>query len=265
MSGFLYYLPGGTLADAARERLIELGLGHAFDGGCTAAPVMRGPGDDDQDGPAGVVLADPQRVGKIGFYPKEQTWRRGAAAARAVESREEKVELPDGQPREVWVGFFANDRPTPAVLVRRQMLDGHPVRLGDGNDWVVPIVRGFGESFAERFITLPRAVELDADGKVTAGAVLPEYRHVLEGVAAYNDACVAAVVEAEGTEAARVRFEHTPDVAFELLGLNYAIGPAEIVALELFVWQRSHFGDVMDAALDMPGLVAIQKKKGAGG
>jgi len=163
MAGFLYYVSGhqGTLSlDGVRN----LGLGYAFDAAPSCANV-EGP-----DGKRGTVFAALDRAGAppLGYNAKTQTWRRVPRPDKAIPAAQ------------VWVGSVMDDPPTPSILGRPAMLDGYPVTLPDGNQWLVPVARRYADDAGEVgwYMTLPRYLDYTDDGKFVEGGVQRQYQRL---------------------------------------------------------------------------------------
>lgn len=242
MAGFLYYLPGRT-RDVEVADLRKAGLGHAFDDTCTACEVQTGP-----DGKAGVIVADDRRVpaNLIKYKPDEQQWR--------------------GIPgSDIQVGMYTEDRPTPDDLERDQMLLGHMVRMGDGNDWLVPIARGYKEEDGELrwYVALPQVDELKDDGEWFAGEIVDPFKPLWNSAMRWWNAFCAAVGaettqgEADGTTS--FEFGELVQAVVMVLAANYLVGTAEIGLLKLSNGQCRP--NVMNATIDLPTIIAWNKKK----
>lgn len=134
---FLYYLPDVQKLDAGvitRFRLERL-LGHS-----DALDITQIGGQFQQrrpprsDEPAGIApvgsgfIAGIWRdgAGEIQLDPARQTWAWVAA---------------EGERPEYAVGFWTDNPPRPATLLRDDPIDGEPVTLGDGQTWQIPTAR----------------------------------------------------------------------------------------------------------------------------
>ena len=113
---FLYYFPGLNGKPTA-EQIAAAGLSYALgDGARVTYCGCRGGPDDG----SGQVVAAGQA--EVGYYPEKQRWQK----------------IP-GQ--NVFVGMDKEKPPGPDDLIRRDALDGHPVELGDGQLWSIPVAR----------------------------------------------------------------------------------------------------------------------------
>ena len=248
MAGFVYYIPEKTRSIGI-EDVIQAGLGHAFgprDGtSVTAVEVARGP----DDGPAGIVIGDPGCVepSLIGYYPDRQEW----------------LKVPG---TEAFVGWRPEQPPGPGDLARPNTLDGHDVRLGDGNRWLIPVARGLVEQDGElRYvISVPTSTSIDENGNWTSGSVVGRYKPLWDLACRWWDAVGRSLVEDDHDDSQTVRFnfDGLNDAALDVLATNYRVGKAEVAALGLFDSRCVY--EVMNAVVDMPAIMAFFKKKASG-
>jgi hypothetical protein len=223
MSGFLYYVVGRKTMTL--KALDAQGLGYiAAEAGPEWAATAQGP-----DGAAGVIFSLPGRMG-------------AALSPSAVgECRWEKY---PGR-EDVWLGWNPKAPPAPIDLVRSTVVPGHPVKLSDGNEWLVPVAR----RLAGR-TELPCSVAWD--GKTwKQGQVLERYRELWEEACRLWD-------EITGAKAATIRLETSLDFAARALAVNYRLGPAEISALQLFDTESE--GRMVLAVVDWPAFEELEKK-----
>jgi len=162
---------------------------------------------------------------------------------------------------EAWVGRFQKDPPPkPVDLARKEQLDGHLVRLADGNDWLCPIARGWTEEDGEQrwYHALPQRLELDDDGKWSQGAVVAKFAPLWALATRWEEALVGAVGEDDETPVA-FEFQDGIEAAIECLAVNYRIGPAECALLGLLTAECCR--GVLHALIDWPTrLEWVQKK-----
>jgi hypothetical protein len=169
-----------------------------------------------------------------------------------------------------WVGMYTADGPRPEELQRRQLLDGHWVRLGDNRKWLIPVARGCSENAEGNLVchnNLPTALDLDDAGKWVRGTVVKAYEALWQvgerwfttrqrawaGTLAEGDAA-----EEETTELL-IDFPDVTVAAVVALSANYRLGPAEAVLLELFTEQN--VVEIMQAVVDWPTWAEWFKKK----
>jgi len=144
----LFYRPGARVAKDMD--LDGLGLRGAVDtrGGPAFSTVHRNGPDG---GAGGIAVGGPAaRCPRLGYYPEEQTWCGCADGA-------------------YWVGYETSRRPTPEDLARPEQVDGYPVELLDGQEWLVPVARVFPHGTC-----LPHRLSLGVHGEVLK-ELLPEF------------------------------------------------------------------------------------------
>jgi len=237
MAGLVYFCAG---RDTVREAdLAALGLAGVFRGrgihhrGCDNGRFGRG---------VTFQPAPPPRAS----WPTLGCWREGETAA---ERQQRWSPLAEG----LWVGSYESAPPMPDDLARPQRVEGHWVRLGDGQDWLVPVARMLNGG-----TRLPQALEIGADGAIVKGAVIAPYAEFSEHALAFWD-----MLE----ETSRYALLEWAPLAVEALAVNYHVsgrGLAHLGLLDTAVVEA-----VLDAVLDMPTLAAAmegdQKKEGAAG
>lgn len=237
MPGFLYFIPNRTSPQVTPGLLSSLGIAYAFDRQPVAFDCLRGP-----TGEPGVVVADSARINRVGYYPADQTWQQAPGS-------------------EVWVGM--EGKPRPEDLQRATMLDGPLVELGDGTAWMIPVARSFSE-LGGWVVRVPRKMQLESDGKWSAGQVVSAYRRLWDLSVGYFEARMAGFADAvkNRSETMAVNFGLTADVtlaATEVLQVNYAIGLTEVAILDL--WTDHNIVAAMDAASDATTVDEWLKKK----
>ena len=241
MPGLLYYLPG--LEGLTLDHTAEVGLAHAFEADCTCRRVMAsGP-----DGGAGVIAVDHRRQPEPGYFADKQTW----------------IKIP-GNKTGAWVGRYT-DRPVlPEDLARQEQLDGHLVRLADGQEWLVPVARGCGETRDGQpvlYQAVPTRIALDAEGNWIDGEVIDRFRPLWSIATEWWDRFMAigksAAEEAPEPEE-KFDFVRRADAAVEVLAINYRLARAEVALLGLFDGETAR--SVLDAIVDMPTIQEWIKK-----
>lgn len=226
MAGLLYYVPDRRAIGI--DVVKELGLGYAMDrGGPQHAGMQPGP-----DTGSGVVFsfADPDGKSPSLHAAGGATW-----------------EQVPGSP--VWIGFDPEDPPRPDDLARAEQRDGHAVRLGDGNDWLVPVARA-----VDGTSPLPR--RLRWDGETWApGDVLQQYTDL------FGEACrIWDTVIAGDADSRTLSVEC--GIAVMALAINYRLGPAEVSLLGLF--DTVNEAEIVLALIDWPAVLAFKKKLDSG-
>ncbi len=211
MRPILYYVPNETGMPGpgpARDQWLQrCGLKHLL--GCSF-PIRRTVGGPTPENCPGVVLSgippnkEADRLFEVGYRPchnnlqREETWREAAGH---------------------WIGFAHEYQPGPDDLVRDTRINGHLVKLRDGNEWLFPAVRLAGGRSG-----LPQAIGLDARGDLIIED-LPEYADVQDGARLCYDHYMAG----EG-----FTYVQIVKLLSRILGLNYYVSAAETSALKLF-------------------------------
>ena len=129
----------------------------------------------------------------------------------------------------------------PDQLARAEQRPGHLVRLGDGQEWLIPVAR-----LASGGPGLPRRRAIRADGSI-GWEVDAAYRELSDFANIAWDARNGAACDV--TEDDLDRF------AALALGVNYRIGLTEAVALGLFT--DISLRGIVDALLDWPEVLRI--------
>ncbi len=232
MGQLLYFIEG--VEAVSPELLKQLGLAHAFEGGCAQRRAGNGPGEQ-----TGVVCAADSD--HVGFFPQSQTWRRLPAIASGPV---------------VWIGWATAAPPTPQSLARKDAIEGHPVTLADGQQWIVPIAqRWTGSGFAR---AVGARMTLDDQGRWTEGDVLPRYAGLWRIASRWQD----LREQSSDGEAASLTIAEAADMCAEVLAVNYRLGRNEVGALQLLD-DRETYTAVLDAAIDLPAFLEflrLQKK-----
>lgn len=228
----MYYIPGQTVPPSPEARA-SLGLSHVDFTTCRQCRVLQnGP-----DGGGGIIIdagRGPAPLCKL----DAQTWTQG----------------PGGR---WWYGYWAEERPTPATMLRKR-IDGYPVRLRDGNDWLVaPAVIVGGDATTPTLQTaLPRLIGFDpATGSPTVGDVVPEARRFAE----IADLWWAWRFTPEKPD---LTVDWLVSASIDVLSRGYAVGIVECSALGLLDVEAAK--EVLDALIDVPGLREFEKKTAAG-
>lgn len=154
-------------------------------------------------------------VHRVGFYPDSQTWKQRGT---------------------FWIGFDNEIAPGPESLQRVTLTDGYEVELGDGNVWLAPVIRAWGE--AGYSIALPKDLGFDEQEQCVA-TVKSDYQW------AWKLACdVWDFVIQRG----QVALDQFTRWAVECLSLNYRIGIHEASVLGLFDTATAR--DVLHSCVD---------------
>lgn len=227
MASFLYFVEG-AVGDPpiTRQRLHEMFFPHAAHAATPGAVVARGPSDK----PGFVFPVNGGGAGRIeqpqGYYPDLQKWTCADDTAAAP----------------WWFGVDPDARPRPDDLIHDDPARCHSVRLADGREWKVPVIRcADGSSTMEWFVTL----EDDTRPHDDAGHLAVEDKRTWDIV----------------TRLARRLID--PDVVVGNPDLNWLIGdvfarvyrvsPVELKALGLFT--NKNLQEVFSAMLDIPTMI----------
>lgn len=219
MPGFMYFVPGAASSDEAIKTLRQMGAAYALEGR-TAFQACDAGGPD---GVAGIL-------GETGplHIPESETpaWREVAGGA-------------------FYVGLVRSDPPAPADLFSESALPGLEVELGDGNRWIIPIVRDpSGEA------AVPRCRMLGPDGKWRPGAVAPRFAELWKGASRVWDALLGALTGSP------VVVKDADALAVQALGVNYRVAAAEVELLGLLE-DKARIVDVLKAAVAWPAVTEI--------
>lgn len=180
MAHFSIWIPNGTGSEA--DALRSVGLGDLISSGndLTPSASLSIAGEPGPGNTPGLLLqwldaaAPPARQARLGYHPDQQDWQPLPAFKLDGELK------PKGT---AWLGI-EKDRPvTPQDLLRRGdragevRYRGNPVKLGDGNDWLLP----------DQFL-LPMEFAIDPDTgedtKVVTGAAQPVWEKMQQAFAA---------------------------------------------------------------------------------
>lgn len=211
---FLYFVPNVTKdtfrKSAAFRPLIAI-LRDALDE-LKTKELNIGPAGTDGDGtriPGLLICALPAEEASpraLRFEPEQQTW----------------VDCGG-----YWLGFTAGAPPHPETLARTKQLDGYSYTLGDGREYLCPIIR--------RMIYQPMVpCGLHWNGESFDRVVKAEYEDLWEQSASWSKAMTA---------------NGRAQAALTCLQLNYRVGPFELEALGTFADEQAA-SDVILAALD---------------
>lgn len=237
MAGLIYYVGSGDSGGSKLPPLGTLGLAAVFTG---RGLEQRGT----EAGPAGAgTVFRPQRADAdeplLGCWPasdpdpaRAQTW--------------------EDTGKGYWLGHWPAAPPMPADLVRPDLIDGHPVRLGDGNDWLIPVARVFPAGSR-----LPMRLTLGPDG--WEGAVLPAYADLSRRAGEFWEFLLAA----EGDSIALARWI---PLAVDALAVNYHLNDRG--ASHLGILTNQNILTILGALVDTPSLVkhreSMEKKTAPG-
>ena len=204
MAGFIYFKPGHSSPRVTMQNIADWGLSHALDVEPTTREVSF------PEVGKGMIFGDESRLNgmTIGLHPDEQTWRK----------------IPGS---ECHVGLYNDARPTPSDLLRRDQFRGYNIALQDGNSWAIPaavqVLEGEPQS------NLPCKLDVDDEGKICDGEPLEKYRYLWELTEPYADVFLHGSKNIEEIDSNDLLRD-----AVSLLAVNYRVGLAEVILLELF-------------------------------
>jgi hypothetical protein len=254
--GFLYFIEGLEKKPDPLQ-LLQLGLGYAFDGGIVDfCGTTRGP-----DGcGAGVViwLRDSVPADAGGFRPKIQDWQEVPPVIVNVAGDS------DSGPR-IFVGWIRGAKPSAGSLARARVLRGHPVRLGDGKLWTVPVARAIVETPSGHILggqALPKRTRLDREsGLWVSDGVEHQYSELWRIAELWWDNLIIAGKAAIDREDDDVTFDFHEKIecALRALSTNYRIGATECEILGLL--PEGIAEEVLNATVDLPTWIELSRKK----
>jgi hypothetical protein len=214
-----YYIP--ELRGVRPEDIEKAGLSHAFPGGLCAFVHCDGP-----DGGNGCVVTIESHG--CGYFPGRQKWIKAPGA-------------------KWWIGVEGET--LPADLERKEVIDGHLVKLEDGNEWLIPAARSFGRAL------LPRVLTADTEGN-----------KVKEPLARFTELSADAERIAIEVYSPREDWEpgHVPvdedeieDMAIRALLTNYRVSVFEVLILRLVTTANAL--PILRALVDYPTFLAWVK------
>ncbi len=236
----LYFLPDlreSAAKDVALRKQIlkERGLLEVFaDVPMVEQPLAeltgRGPGDK-----SGCMLYYQTPSGDIprraGYYPSEQSW------------------TPVGDGSLLWIGVDTAEPPKPEEMARKKRHNGYWVELGDGNKWLVPVIRRPDDS-----TELPADMVWDSAGRLIK-PIKAAYQ------AYWNETAEVAAYFFEDAELSEGR---ALELAIRALSLNYRYDRTAhniLRAVDTATWPL-----VIGCTVDLPksdALADAQKKMNA--
>jgi hypothetical protein len=225
---FIYYVSPKDKSNVRRE---IKGVLPALDGeNLTMREVFAGP-----DSCSGLIFGL-MEIPK--YIPKEQTWTH-------IESVKTEV-FPDG----FWIGY--DKLPKPPELERKNKISGHLVKLGDGNQWEIPVARLYtGEPMVSQVLKLD-----PSSGKMLM-EIEGKYKRIWEIACEYYELRVGAY-EANADNF-KYTFSDIFDLCAEIMGANYVIGKWEISLMGLV--NTENLREILEALIDMPRIWETFGKK----
>lgn len=221
---FLYCIPG---QDNNSVNWRALGLSYAF----TDDQPQRGLDLEGFTGEKSAILADrhfdTSRM-RINRTEGAQTWKKAG---------------------EYWIGYWNDDKPTPASLKRPNQLGGKEIDSRVGR-WLVPTAISFDEADGELFSQhhLSRYVSFDDDGEPIYGDVEAQFAPLYEIAMNWVNS------NEEPWSLAQLW-----KCAGQVLSFNYRAGFHELCMLDVLTDQTAKA--IMDVCVDVEGLEKLQLAK----
>lgn len=201
---FLYFVPKQITTEVQNvQELHDAGITW-IDPGDRFQSVYSANGPGGGGGAVVSVAVNNSTPGPTAIYrPAEQTWRKHVSG-------------------KFWVGIVTAQPPTPQTLMRSKPLAGTPVKLLDGNEWIIP--RCISKRVAGMAgATLPMRLDIDDDDQIV-GRPLPRYKPVADECFEFFQ-CYLGEIEYPASEKERdALFGRQLDLAIKLLSLNYRVG-----------------------------------------
>jgi hypothetical protein len=237
MAGFLYFRPQQT-KNVSPDDVKAWGLSYAFE----QPPESRVCHNNTPTKTAGIVFADGKRQepGNVKMDMENQVWRK----------------MPRPGQQDIYVGYWKESPPGPGDLARANQLSGYSLRLADGSEWLVPVVRLFDEASGQPRSNLPSYLDIDENGKTIPGQVMPLYAHLWDLTAPFAE----QMMSEGGPEVSR---DDIYQAARTLLQVNYVVDMIEIVQAHLLTTEQlAH--NIVAVAVDWPTYLRwreVSKKK----
>ena len=239
MSGPLIFIPGARGIPSRSVERLPLPLRGMLADASWGSPD-RTTGPENQAGQLLVVEPSPGSGGQAadppGYRPDEQTWLKLPAEPQA-----------EGEPEFVWIGWYKQRPPGPKDLVRDETIDGHRVKLGDGRDWLVPVIHA-------PVTNLPQSFFPAADGMILRPVI--RYRALMERTAAFVDQIEAAVAKKADWPSNTECF----DFVAQVLRVNYRLHDRMLDGAGLDLVRTDHLVPIFKAAT---GLTAAEEERAA--
>lgn len=240
MSSFIYYFPTTEMHPAA-ETFERFGIKYA----CPphiANQFRYGVTLDGPDGKSGVIYQQNATTKSLQYDKDKQRWKR----------------IPN---TDAYVGVWINDPPKAADLAKSDAISGNFIKLGDGDEWLIPIARF--ECDNETTGCLTPQVDVDDFGNIIPGEFSPtqdKLNQMAERLAqSFIDGFNRFVNEPSPNS--HFRFDIDDHDPFDIIAANYRVSPAEIVLLNLFRWRDEAYKDIVKVFIDANGFVALYAKK----
>jgi hypothetical protein len=149
----------------------------------------------------------------------------------------------------VWIGIDQEFPPRPEDLARCEQFPGHLVKLADGRQWLVPLVR---RGIRSGEPALPRSMQWDAAGRF---AMVLEDRY--QAIWDKTQRVVELFLEPGSPGFGSIEYQLAGDLALDFLGMNYRLGRIEQSAMKLV--NSANWQQVLWAAIDGPQIDAAMR------
>ncbi len=144
--------------------------------------------------------------------------------------------------------------PKPEELAREKQYEGHMVKLGDGNEWLVPVARYCNGQPMES------TYRIGTDGELRE-EVSDRCRELYEFGCRFWDGLYGAAEKGAGEFTYEVKDQF--EMAARILGYNYDVTRWEVSALGLITDQTLR--ELMNAVVDVPRVIRIMQEKKTNG
>tara|TARA_Y100000310_G_scaffold227151_1_gene229368 strand:+ start:157 stop:882 length:726 start_codon:yes stop_codon:yes gene_type:complete len=226
----LYHVPDVTTKAQLIEKLDPVGLSHA---GLNESSSAAGATDGPAGRPGMFAAHTDARLKRIGYYPEKQEWH---------------------QCGEFWIGLNGSGV-QPHQLMKRDLLAGHMVELGDGNEWLIPA--------AIRPDTMQPLLPFSYSGEngEWTKAVKEQFQPFWELALEVLEIITVSAEGSEENQEALQKFtdEYRLNAAVLALSINYRISKYECQILELF--DDENLNQIMFSIIDWPTVEDAFKKK----
>lgn len=236
MSGLLYYFRG-IVGKPTQEDLSSCGLS-----GCNPKTVRGVEAfSDHSHGSIFTIEGKTDDKFDIGFYPSKQEW----------------LDIPNTK---LSIGFDKENKPTPYDFLKEEYLGGHKVKLGDGNEWEIPLARKF-----QAGCVLPKRMFMIEAGKMQK-VVVSKYLE-LQKIGEKLEGLIPQALR-KNKEDYDLSFIDNDEKIFnlcvEILRFNYNLDFREICILGLL--ETSNMVETLRAVVDVPQIIKLvaeelEKKK----
>jgi hypothetical protein len=218
------FAPGGVVNRslvASRGLVESLADAEGIDDLCHAEVCGKGPSGDPGLIVGALPIAGREPPRRLGYFADEQIWT--------------KID------ENLWIGVDRAFPPLPAELARKDFFRGYKIKLGDGNEWEIPVIRDFG-THAPR---LPRDMFYDEHGIFTT-RLREEYAAIWEK----TERAARLFYDAKSVEFGAIGLESALDIGLTALALNYRVGKPEQRILRLLT--TTNWEEALGAMVDWP-------------